>query len=326
MTLFYDILILNGIIITVLPAVILLYHRSRSLNSWEYKNKKPSLYLSITLFFGTTLLLYGYFVEPLMLITNYQTIDLPNINKEIKIALLSDMHVGDFNKEKDIQKIADRLLELNPDLIFLAGDHILTDEKNDNRLEYLSPLKKVAEKIPTFAVPGNHEYGAGGSKEEEINSRFHYPNRSAEVASAMRNLGIKYLVNEAGKITVRDESFLLFGADEYLLDLINFGNIDQKKKEYPDLPVIMLVHNPSGIFLTPEHNIDLVLSGHTHGGQIRLPFIGHIMPIETNIPSSWYQGWSEYQSVKLFVTSGSNESGSRARLFNPPEIVLMTIK
>lgn len=326
MTLFYDILIANGIITTALTAVILLYHRARSLNSWEYKNKKKSLYLALTLFLGTVLLMYGSFIEPRLLVTNYQTIDLPNINKAIKIALLSDMHVGDFNKEKDIQKIADRLLLLNPDFIFLAGDHILTDEKNDDRLKYLAPLKKVAEKIPTFAVPGNHEYGAGGSKKKEINNRLHYPNRSAEVANAMRNLGIKYLINEAGKITVRDESFLLFGADEYLLEAINFQNLDQKKKEYPDLPVIMLAHNPAAIFLTPGHNVNLVLSGHTHAGQIRLPFIGHTIKIETDIPSSWYQGWGEYQSVKLFVTSGANESGSRARLFNPPEVVLFTIK
>ena len=325
MTLFYDILILTGIISTVLPAVILLYHRSRSINSWEYKNKKKSLYLSIVFFFGAILLLYGTFVEPLLLVTNYQTIDLKNINKEIKIALVSDMHVGDFNTEKDIQKIADRILYLKPDLVFLVGYHILTDDKNDDRLKYLTPLKKVAKKIPTFAVNGNHDYGVGGN-DEEINKRFHYPNRSAEVASAMRNLEIKYLINEAGKITVHDESFLLFGADEYLINAINFQNIDQKKQEYPDLPIIALIHNPAGIFLTPGHNIDLVLSGHTHGGQIRLPFIGNIMKIEIDIPRSWYQGWGEYQGARLFVTSGANESSTRARLFNPPEVVLLTIK
>lgn len=325
MTLFYDIIILTGIILSALPAMILLYHRTRSLNSWEHKHEDQSLYLALILFLGAVILIYGSFIEPRLLVTNYQTVDLKNINKKIKIALLSDMHVGDFNKETDIQKIANRLLALNPDLVFLVGDHILTDEKNDNRLTYLAPLKKVAEKIPTFAVHGNHEYGAGGH-DEEVRKRFHYPNRSAEVASAMRNLGIKYLINEAGKITVNEESFLLFGADEYLLNAINFQSIDQKKQEYPDLPIIMLVHSPAGIFLTPGHNVDLVLSGHTHAGQIRLPFVGNIMKIETDIPKSWYQGWGEYQGAKLFVTSGSNESGSRARLFNPPEVVLITIK
>ena len=78
--------------------------------------------------------------------------------------------------------------------------------------------------------------------------------------------------------------------------------------------------------LTPGHNIDLVLSGHTHGGQIRLPFIGSIMSIETKIPRSWYQGWNDYQGTKLFTSSGANESSTRARLFNPPEVVLLTVK
>lgn len=326
---FYDILILTFIAATALPAVILLYHQRRTPESWEQKNKKLSSIISYLLLLGTITVLYGSLIEPKLLITNYQTLDLEDIKNPIKIGLISDLHVGDFNKEIDIQKIANRLLELNPDLVFIAGDHILTNYKEDDRLNYLKPLKEVAKKIPTYAVNGNHEYGVG-SDDDDIQKRFRLPNRNREVAKAMRDLGIKYLINDVEKITVKDESFLLFGSDEYLINAVDFENLKQDKGDI-NMPVIMLSHNPAVIYLANEYNlknendIDLVLSGHTHGGQVRLPFIGVLQKIESDIPLSWYQGFNEFNGINLFVTSGANESGTRARLFNPPEIVLLTI-
>lgn len=324
MTLFYDILILAGIIATAVPTAILLFHKYRTQNSWEYKNPKKTTGISIFLLLGTFILLYGTFAEPLMLVTNYQIIDLKNINKPIRITLISDIHVGDFNTEKDIQKIANRILEINPDLLFIDGDHVLGHAKNAN-LDYLKPLKQVVDKIPTYAVPGNHEYGVA-TNNPDVSKRFLMPNRSVEVAKAMREMGIHYMINETEKITMNDQSFLLFGADEYLINNIRYESLIQKKLEYPDLPVIALIHNPSGIYDAADQGIDLVLSGHTHGGQIRLPFIGTIMKVEDKeFPTDWYQGLHQYKNTKLFVTSGANESGTRARLFNPPEVVLLEV-
>ena len=69
-----------------------------------------------------------------------------------------------------------------------------------------------------------------------------------------------------------------------------------------------------------------MLSGHTHGGQIRLPFIGPLGKVDSITPKTWYQGWNNIDEMKLFVTSGIGESGTRARLFNPPEIVILTLE
>ena len=79
---FYDILIVIAIFLTVLPAVILLYHRAKSPNAWEYHHKKASLGLSLTLLLGTVLILYGTFVEPRLLVTNYQSVDIDNFVTE----------------------------------------------------------------------------------------------------------------------------------------------------------------------------------------------------------------------------------------------------
>jgi len=323
MDLFFDILIITGIFATALPAIILLYHRYKHPESWEYKNKKKSAFFAVILLIGTIFLFYGSFVEPNLLIVNRQTIDLPSLKKPIKIALISDIHVGDFNKEKGTQKIVDHILNLNPDLVFIDGDHIFSNYKDDNRIDYLKPLEQLAKKISTYAVHGNHEYGVG-SYDSDIQKRFRLPNRSAEVAQTMRNLGIHYLINETEKITIDNESFLLFGGDEFLIDAVNYDNLDKVKEANPELSIVALIHNPTSIYEASRHNIDLVLSGHTHGGQIRLPFIGPVGTIETDLPRAWYQGLIDYNGSKLFVTSGANESGARARLFNPPEIVLIT--
>ena len=75
-----------------------------------------------------------------------------------------------------------------------------------------------------------------------------------------------------------------------------------------------------------KHNIDLVLAGHTHGGQIRLPFIGAVPTLPTAIDDSYDKGLFQFDSFKLFITSGLGEVGPRARLFNPPEIVKLKLK
>ena len=325
MDLFYDIVIIACVSATVLPAVILLYHRRKHPESWEYKNKNKSALFAATLLIGTFFLFYGSFVEPNLLTVNRQIIDLPGLEKPLKIALISDIHVGDFNKESDTQRIADLILSLNPDLVFVDGDHIFGNYKDDNRIDYLKPLGQVAKKIPTYAVHGNHEYGVG-LYDSDIKKRFKLPNKSAEIAQAMRNLGVRYLINETEKITVNGESFLLFGGDEFLIDAVNYESLDKAKLENPELPIIALIHNPTAIYEASKHGIDLVLSGHTHGGQVRLPFIGPAGTIETDLPHAGYQGLVEYNGSKLFVTSGANESGARLRLFNPPEIVLLTIQ
>ena len=72
--------------------------------------------------------------------------------------------------------------------------------------------------------------------------------------------------------------------------------------------------------------VDLVLSGHTHGGEIRLPFIGPVGPMPTVLPREYDKGYKEYKGIPVFITSGVGSTGTRVRLFNPPEIVVLTIE
>ncbi len=325
MTLFYDILIVLAIFITAIPAVILLYHRYRDENSWEKRHKTLSLLTSIFLLFCTFLVIYGSFIEPRFLVTNYQNVDISLDGNPIHALVVSDIHAGDYNTREELKKISERIVSLKPDVVFILGDNILADYKEDDRVDYLNELKIVADNIPTFAIFGNHDYGIGGDK-EDLQKRYRLPNKSAEIKKTMEGIGIKFLVNQTVKLNINGSDFLLFGADEFLANKINFDSFVEMKKQYPDLPSIALIHNPAGVYLADTNGVDLVLSGHTHGGQVRLPFIGPVKHIEISIPNQWYQGLHQYKNTQLFVTSGVNESSARSRLFNPPEVVMMTIK
>ncbi|MDP2692454.1 MAG: metallophosphoesterase [bacterium] len=324
MTAFFDILIVLIIAATAIPAVILLFHRYKNNGTWEGIHRKPSLTISLLLLFGTLLVIYGSFIEPLFLITNYQDVEIKLNGNTVRALVVSDIHVGDYNKRKEIKKIAQRIVSLEPDIVFIVGDHILATYKEDDRLDYLDELKIVASTIPTYAVYGNHDYGIGGG-EDNIQKRYRLPNKSKEVKDKLESVGIRFLVNETEKININESEFLLFGGDEYLTSNLDFSSFAQMQEKYPNLPSIALIHNPAGIYAVGDNKVNLVISGHTHGGQVRLPFIGNIMKIEIAIPKEWYQGLNKYNNTQLFVTSGVNESSARSRLFNPPEVVLLNI-
>ncbi len=319
---FFDILIILLITITALPAVILLYSRKKRKGSWENKHKNLSLFFSILLLLSTVIIFYGSFIEPNLIITNYQTIDLDKINSPIKIALVADFQVGNSKKEKYVQKVANRILELKPDLVFIVGDIVDNEFYEKNEAKYLSPMAEVAKTIPIYAIHGNHEYGIGGGK--SINDpKYRTGDVSEETKQIVESFGIKYLVNELQEIEVNEQKFYLFGGDSIWADKLDYSVLEKRTE---DISTITLIHNPLAVFQAYKYNIDLMLSGHTHGGQVRLPFVGPLGRVDDILPAEWYQGLNEFEGMKFFVTSGIGESGTRARLFNPPEIVMLTIK
>jgi predicted MPP superfamily phosphohydrolase len=319
---FFDLLIALLIIITAYPAVILLYSRKKRLKSWEYRHHHLSLFFVWILIIGFGLTIYGSFIEPKTLVTNYQTIDLPNLDQPLKIAFVTDLQVGKYKQTEWTEKVVERILKLNPDLVLLGGDQIDNEHYDLEELDYLRPLAKLTTKLPVYAINGNHEYGlncfAG------VNELCHYTgDLHQEIEETLTKLGIKYLTNNLEKITINSSSFYLFGGDEYWAKKLDLTPLNKRTEK---IPTIALIHNPTGSF-TNKVNADLILSGHTHGGQVRLPIVGPLGLVDTILPREYYWGWHEItSSTKMFVSSGAGETGARARLLNPPEVVLLTIK
>mgnify|MGYP006418713199 FL=1 len=281
---FFDLLIAILIIITALPAVILLYSRTKRKHSWEKKNKKTSLTIAVILLLVTLTIVYGSFVEPNIIITNKYEVDLPNIEMPITIAFMSDLQVGKYKQTDWIKYVVERTLELEPDIVLIGGDQVDNEIFSPEEFNYLKPLENLAEQIPTYTVHGNHEYGL--SCYHGIEEECQYAGDvSNETKHAMEKLGIKYLVNNLEKITVDSSSFYLFGGDSYWAKKLDYSILETRKE---DIPTITLIHNPSFQFSNYPTDIDLALSGHTHGGQIRLPVVGPIGLIDNLLQKKYY--------------------------------------
>jgi len=320
---YYDFLILMILIITAYPAVIFLYSIYKRPNSWEAKHKKITLALSIILLFGTSIIIWGSFIEPKLIVINKQEIDLKNINTPLKIVFISDLHVGPYKKTEWVEKVVNKIIKQKPDLVLIGGDNLYNSEYKLEEMDYLKPLAKLAKMFPTYSINGNHEYGIGDGRNSKKHPIFN-ANWSREIKIAMEKLNIKYLQNDLELIEIKNQKFYLFGSDCILAGKLDFLNLQEREE---NIATISLIHNPLFLFTTDYPKMDLTLSGHTHGGQVRLPFLGPIGKVDNLLPSNFYQGLHDLSNGnKIFVTSGIGESGPRARLFNPPEIALITIE
>ncbi|OIO18867.1 MAG: hypothetical protein CO029_03355 [Candidatus Magasanikbacteria bacterium CG_4_9_14_0_2_um_filter_41_10] len=324
MQVYFDLLIAIGLVSTLLPAYFLYYSTKKRTQSWEYQHPRLTYIAVFLLCFGAILMLYGSFVEPRLLITHEQTIDLQGIEHPFTIALVSDFQLGIYNQNQHVDRVVDRILSLHPDIVMLAGDQLDNTPGDIDETIYITPLSRLIDaKIPVYAIPGNHEYGIGGKRPSTETQHF-FGDISKEAERAFKAIGINYLTNTLVTTTIHDQDIAIFGGDSYLAKKLSFDVLKNKPK---DIPTIALIHNPGAVWLATKEDIDLVLSGHTHGGQIRLPFFGPIGRLNEPIPIDWYQGLHQVdEDTQIFVTSGTGESGPRARLFNPPEVVLLRVE
>ncbi|MFH0815050.1 MAG: metallophosphoesterase [Candidatus Falkowbacteria bacterium] len=269
------------------------------------------------LFFWITgsVVFYGSFIEPRNFVVSQTKISLHKTAQveNLKIAFISDFHIGPFKREKFLEKIIKKVAEQKPDMILLGGDFI---HQKENEAKYFTPIKKMTDIAPVFAVWGNHEYNV------DYNDKSKFRDMTAGLKKIFFETGVQVLNNEARLLTIRGSKFYLVG-----LDSTDAGKDNYPKATYNldnSIPQILLAHSPDVVLLKPA-TADLILSGHTHAGQIRLPLIGSLAVIPTFIGRYFDQGLFSFPNFQLFITRGVGESGSRARLFCSPEISILNI-
>lgn len=263
---------------------------------------------------------YGSFIEPNLLIVNNQNIKLrADAAANLKIAFVSDIHAGPYKKTGFVERVVNTTNDLKPDMVILGGDFVYNSAE---QTEFLGPLKNLRAPLGIFAVLGNHDYG-----EEKIAGLVDVESGRAEkISSVLRSFGIQVLINEGRKIKIGDKTLTLLGVDDYWSNpdleaalILTQGNI------VPVYPTILISHNPDIVIDNKNYGINLVLAAHTHGGQVRLPFIGPVPHLPDHLGRQYDRGLFEIGTTKLFITSGAGEIGARARLFDPPEIALLNI-
>jgi hypothetical protein len=277
----------------------------------------PGFILLIVAGFAWVTVFYGSFIEPRSIVVNQNTVELTkNPKVSMRAAVISDFHVGPYKKADFIEKIVTQTLELKPDIVLLGGDFGFGSTIDE--LQYLEPLKNLKAPLGVFAVLGNHDYGysdplPSGAKNDET--------RAAAVTDALKKLGIKVLINESEFITKNGRTIYLIGVDEL------FTNRAEIPFQVAPHPSVILSHNPDIIAKASDIGIDLVIAGHTHGGQIRLPFIGPVPTIPTELGRNFTHGLYNFgKNTQMYITNGIGEWGTRARLFNKPEIAILNLK
>jgi len=221
--------------------------------------------------------------------------------KGYKIIQLSDVHVGNTIKKEFVKELVKRINAQNPDMVVITGD--LVDLTVEEIKEDLAPLKNLISTHGTFFVLGNHEYFHGAYAWIEH----------------LETLGIKVLLNESIMI---DGKFNLVGVNDYFGYRAGYLEPDVKKAfENVDerYPTIVLAHQPKMIKELRAYKPDLMLSGHTHGGQI-FPF-GLLVLLDQPYLAGLYHD----SGTQVFVSKGTGFWGPAIRVLAESEIVEITI-
>lgn len=255
---------------------------------------------------------WAFLIEPNRLVVHQQTIQIDNWPTELsglRVAVMSDIHAGGpFIDDEKLRLIVERTNQLQPDLIVLLGDYMSGNSWHSHRVEpevFAAVLKDFRAPLGVYSVLGNHDWWYSGQK----------------VRRALEQNGIKVLENEVAEVKWRDSAFCLAG----LADLwTRPQHITETIARAPQgKPVIALTHNPD-IFPNTPHSVQLLLAGHTHGGQVNFPLIGR--PIAPSDFGERYAAGHVFENDHhLFVTTGIGTSILPVRFRVPPEIVLLTI-
>lgn len=223
----------------------------------------------------------------------------------IKIVQFSDIHYGSTIFSKELENMVNKINLYKPDIVIFTGDLVeddykITDSEKENIVKILSKIDAV---IGKYYIQGNHD-----TKFKSFNN-------------VMDDSGFIYLNNETIKIYNKDKTpILLSGTTSILHSNPNYDEILSEDNEYYN---IVAIHEPDALKTIRKYDVDLMLSGHSHGGQIRIPFIGAILT--TNACRLYYDEHYTVDETELYVSSGLGTSGLKMRLFNKPSINLFRL-
>ncbi len=248
-------------------------------------------------------LVYAYVTAPKRVKVRRYTLSLlPPGETRIRIAYLSDIHTGDQLPQKQLERVTRLLSHERPDVILIGGDMV---EREASTIGQLKAWKSLMAPLGIFAILGNHDY----------------EDRPKLIREMYAKLGWIDATNTRFTITKGGASIELMGTDDTF-----FGHPDvELLHSAHTLPRIVLAHSPDTMLDLQPGDANLVLAGHTHGGQIRLPFIGPIVRLPQRGPRTWDRGYKTVRGIPLIISTGLGLSGPSVRLFCPPELVIVDL-
>lgn len=254
---------------------------------------------------------YAKYIEPHWLETSNHVIEHPLIPlsfNQFKIAQFSDTHLGYHFHLSHLERVIRKIMEEKPDLIIFSGD-LIDNPKSytfvDETIQLLSHLSAPFGKI---AVYGNHDHGGYGT------NKYQYIMESSQFT---------LLKNESVKLAKGNDYINLVGVDDCMLGK---PNIPQGlKKTTPNTFTLLISHAPDLADIARTYPIHFQLSGHSHGGQVQIPFLGPI--ITPPYGQKYYEGFYEIsKDLTLYVNRGLGTTRLPFRLFSRPELTFFTLR
>ena len=223
----------------------------------------------------------------------------------LRAVMLSDIHLGMYNRSNRLEALVRKINELNPEIVFFAGDIVDEAIGAEEEEKMVRLMKDIRAPLGLFACPGNHEYYGGLEKN----------------ISYLERAGVQELLDKALKI---DGSFYVIGRKDRAA--LRFGDrraslpaIMAADQVEPSLPLIVLDHQPIGLEEAERTGLDLLLCGHTHAGQLFPLNIINKLIYEKN----W--GYLKKGQTHIYVTSGAGTWGPAVRTGSRSEIVLLEL-
>lgn len=278
--------------------------------------RKTIIILSITFILIVLSIFYLYFENTNLEVSNYEILNrtLPNDFNGFKIIQVSDFH--NTKSEKLTNDLIDEIKKQKPDIIVITGD-LIDSRKTDIEIA-INFIQKIKDIAPVYFISGNHEARIRNYeklKNEMIDNGVIILDNKTEI--------IEFKNSKLNLLGIDDPSMAheSFVADEEIIKA-GINNLEYDKNNF----TILLSHRPEVFNVYVKSEIDLVLTGHAHGGQIRIPFIGGLISPNQGLFPKYTSGKFEEKQTTMIVSRGIGNSILPYRINNNPELVVITIK
>ncbi|MGL5312666.1 MAG: metallophosphoesterase [Peptostreptococcaceae bacterium] len=271
--------------------------------------KKIILFLILIMLLTTGVYCYSRYIEPNILTIKKYEVQVPKDVSECKVVFFSDTHFGRMYDQSKIEKIVKKINSLSPDIVIFGGDLIDKYAKDQSLLdiEYIGEkLASINSKYGKYAVLGNHDYGGGAIRIYE---------------KLMNSGGFEIIKNDNQFI---DElNIRLIGYDDLLMGHTNPSLYSIKSNDFN----IVLSHEPDVVNNIKLPKDGIMLSGHSHGGQVSLPYITEkVLPTGAKeYINGEYNDLGVNNNVDLFVSKGIGMTSIPFRFLNLPQIMVLNL-
>lgn len=271
------------------------------------------------------------FIEPKLLNTRNETAKIPNLPASWsgqKIGQISDFQIGLWGDNRGTaRRSVAEMIEAKPAVALISGDFLYHAGENitpeiETAVDIVRPLVEAG--IPTYAVLGNHDYGMSSKKAAPKTGQ------AEQLETALEAAGIEVLENESVPLQLpnSNETLHLVGVGSLWANRDDVGQALSTLSD--DSPRIAMMHNPDSFELFPASSAPLAVTGHTHGGQVRIPGTPQWSWLKFTqkdkvYADGWAKGYGEAGN-QLYVNRGIGMSFAPIRLFCPPELTFFTLE